>query len=211
MTQRKNSGFTLVELLVVIAIIGILVALLLPAIQAAREAARRSSCQNNLRQLIVGVHNYEFAHEFLPVGVTNETGPIRNEPKGNHMNWLACILPQLDEGARFERLDFSAGAYAEPESLPKHGETASIKLLQGLCGAKVTDLKAGCCGIAGTFVMQKKNYELSSQIAESLKKALEQSPVKNVLTECSTCKMQIEHSSDCIVRHPIKILAKAYS
>ena len=90
-------------------------------------------------------------------------------------------------------------------------ETASIKLLQGLCGTKVTDLKAGCCGIAGTFGMQKKNYELSSQIAEGLKKALEQSSVKNVLTECSTCKMQIEHISNKTARHPIKILAEAYS
>ncbi len=90
-------------------------------------------------------------------------------------------------------------------------ETASIKLLQGLCGAKITDLKAGCCGIAGTFGMQKKNYELSLQIADSLKKALEESPVKDVLTECSTCKMQIEHISGCYVRHPIKVLAEAYS
>ncbi len=90
-------------------------------------------------------------------------------------------------------------------------EGVSIKLLKELCGAKIVDLKAGCCGIAGTFGMQKKNYELSSQIAASLKKSLEQSPVKNVLTECSTCKMQIEHISDKIVRHPIKVLAESYS
>jgi len=83
--------------------------------------------------------------------------------------------------------------------------------LQGLCGIKVTDLKAGCCGIAGTFGMQKKNYELSSQIAERLKKALERTPIKNVLTECSTCKLQIEHISDRMAKHPIKILAEAYS
>ena len=86
-------------------------------------------------------------------------------------------------------------------------EKASIKLLQGLCGVKVTDLKAGCCGLSGTFGMQKKNYELSSQIAASLKEALEKSPIKNVLTECAACKMQIEHLSDCVVSHPIKILA----
>ncbi len=87
-------------------------------------------------------------------------------------------------------------------------ETASIKLLQEFCGVKVVDLKAGCCGIAGTFGMQKKNYELSSQIASGLKDALNKSPIKNVLTECSTCKMQIEHISDCTVSHPIKILAR---
>jgi anaerobic glycerol-3-phosphate dehydrogenase C subunit len=91
------------------------------------------------------------------------------------------------------------------------GGMASIKLLQELCGAKVTDLKAGCCGIAGTFGMQKKNYDLSSQIAAGLKEALEKSPTRNVLTECAACKMQIEHLSDCAVSHPIKILAECYS
>jgi Fe-S oxidoreductase len=89
-------------------------------------------------------------------------------------------------------------------------EGASIKLLQEHCGVKVTDLAAGCCGIAGTFGMQKKNYDLSLKISESLKEALEKSPTKNVLTECAACKMQIEHISDCTVRHPIKIQAECY-
>ncbi len=89
-------------------------------------------------------------------------------------------------------------------------ETASIRILNELCGIKVVDLKAGCCGLAGTFGMQNKNYELSSQISASLKEALEKSPTKNVLTECAACKMQIEHISDCIVRHPIKIIADNY-
>ena len=89
-------------------------------------------------------------------------------------------------------------------------ETASIQLLQELCGVKVTDLKAGCCGLSGTFGMQTKNYELSSIISKSLKDALEHSPTENVLTECAACKMQIEHISDCLVIHPIKILAESY-
>jgi Fe-S oxidoreductase len=89
--------------------------------------------------------------------------------------------------------------------------TASIKLLQELCGVSVVDLQAGCCGLAGTFGMQKKNYELSSKIAVGLKEALEKTQTKYVLTECAACKMQIEHISDCVVRHPIKILAEAYS
>jgi len=102
-------------------------------------------------------------------------------------------------------------AYHLPCHLCATGDaTASIRLLDGLCGAKVVDLKAGCCGLAGTFGMQKKNYELSSQIGRGLKKALDSAPTKDVLTECSACKMQIEHISDCVVRHPIKILAMAY-
>ena len=90
------------------------------------------------------------------------------------------------------------------------GEGASIKLLKRLCEVKVIDLKAGCCGLAGTFGMKKENYELSSKISESLKAALAAAPTKNVLTECAACKMQIEQISDCIVRHPIKILAQSY-
>ena len=86
-------------------------------------------------------------------------------------------------------------------------ETASIQLLQELCGVKVTDLKAGCCGLSGTFGMQSKNYELSSQIASSLKQALQQSRTQKVLTECAACKMQIEHISGYVVSHPIKIIA----
>ena len=90
------------------------------------------------------------------------------------------------------------------------GEGASIELLDKLCGLKVEDLDAGCCGLAGTFGMQKKNYELSSQIAAGLKEALSSSPTRCVLTECAACKMQIEHISDKIVRHPIKVLAECY-
>jgi Fe-S oxidoreductase len=90
------------------------------------------------------------------------------------------------------------------------GERASIELLEKLCGLKVVDLEAGCCGLAGTFGMQKKNYELSSQIAAGLKEALNSSPTRCVLTECAACKMQIEHISDKMVRHPIKVLAECY-
>jgi len=86
----------------------------------------------------------------------------------------------------------------------------SIKLLKELCGVEIGDLKAGCCGLAGTFGMQKKNYDLSSQISSGLREALEKSAVKDVLTECGACGMQIEHISDAKVSHPIKVVARAY-
>jgi prepilin-type N-terminal cleavage/methylation domain-containing protein len=86
--KRKNWAFTLVELLVVIAIIGILVALLLPAIQAAREAARRTECNNNLKQLGVALQNYHDVHERFPIGSLHQD-PANPPPKnlwdaGNH-------------------------------------------------------------------------------------------------------------------------------
>jgi type II secretory pathway pseudopilin PulG len=101
-----------VELLVVIAIIGILVALLLPAVQAAREAARRASCLNNATQLGLALHNYEFHFETLPPGVTDTKGPIRNEPQGNHTSWIVKILPYIEERVLFQHYDQAAGAYA---------------------------------------------------------------------------------------------------
>jgi prepilin-type N-terminal cleavage/methylation domain-containing protein/prepilin-type processing-associated H-X9-DG protein len=111
-SRKRSRGFTLVELLVVIAIIGILVALLLPAIQAAREAARRTSCLNNITQLGLALHHYEFNHESFPPGVTDAKGPIRNEPQGIHLSWVVKILPYIEELVLYRKIDQSAGAYA---------------------------------------------------------------------------------------------------
>jgi prepilin-type N-terminal cleavage/methylation domain-containing protein/prepilin-type processing-associated H-X9-DG protein len=108
----SKRAFTLVELLVVIAIIGILVALLLPAVQAAREAARRAACLNNISQLGLGIHNFEFHFEALPPGVTDDKGPIRNEPQGKHISWTVKILPYIEENTLFSKIDQSVGAYA---------------------------------------------------------------------------------------------------
>jgi prepilin-type N-terminal cleavage/methylation domain-containing protein/prepilin-type processing-associated H-X9-DG protein len=125
--KRLRRAFTLVELLVVIAIIGVLVALLLPAVQAAREASRRANCMNNVRQLALGLHNYEFANEHFPPGVTNDAGPIKNLPQGNHMSWIAQILPEIDEQAKFRQLDFALGAYHQRNN-PVRQTTIAILL-----------------------------------------------------------------------------------
>jgi prepilin-type processing-associated H-X9-DG protein/prepilin-type N-terminal cleavage/methylation domain-containing protein len=111
-TSRKRVAFTLVELLVVIAIIGILVGLLLPAVQAAREAARRCQCSNNMAQLGLAVHHFEFNREYLPAGVTHDKGPIRNEPIGQHLSWTVSLLPYLEQHNTYEKIDQKLGAYA---------------------------------------------------------------------------------------------------
>ncbi|MCA9111102.1 MAG: DUF1559 domain-containing protein, partial [Planctomycetaceae bacterium] len=113
-TQRPSkSGFTLIELLVVIAIIAILIALLLPAIQQSREVARRTQCKNNLAQLSLALHNYAMAHQVLPPGCVNPTGPIRTEEKGYHYSWIVQILPYIEENNAYHKFDFAVSVYDE--------------------------------------------------------------------------------------------------
>jgi prepilin-type N-terminal cleavage/methylation domain-containing protein/prepilin-type processing-associated H-X9-DG protein len=125
--MRRKTGFTLVELLVVIAIIGILVALLLPAVQAAREAARRTSCLNNIAQLNLAVHNFEFHYETLPSGTLNDDGPIRNEPQGKHVSWIVQILPYMEQNALARRFDQAAGAYADKNAEVRAASISALR------------------------------------------------------------------------------------
>jgi prepilin-type N-terminal cleavage/methylation domain-containing protein len=97
---NRNRGFTLVELLVVIAIIGILVALLLPAIQAAREAARRNQCQNNLKQMGLALNNYADIKKKYPRGLSDGSIGFQNDGYG----WAVWLLPYMEEQALYDKI-----------------------------------------------------------------------------------------------------------
>ena len=99
-TSQGRRGFTLIELLVVIAIIAILVALLLPAVQQAREAARRSSCKNNLKQIGLAIHNYHDVHNIFPTGGLGAHGPSA---------WVH-MLPFIEQGSLYDALTFEGSA-----------------------------------------------------------------------------------------------------
>lgn len=92
----RRHGFTMIELLAVISVIGVLIGLLLPAVQAAREHARRTQCESNLYQLGLALRNYEMAHTVLPPGTVEPSGPVENTPLGFQQSWLMAIQPWLD-------------------------------------------------------------------------------------------------------------------
>jgi prepilin-type N-terminal cleavage/methylation domain-containing protein len=116
--RRYKSGFTLVELLVVIAIIGILVALLLPAIQAARESARRQECSNNLKQLALAAINYHDVHNIFPTGGWGWTfvgDPDRGFDRKQPGGWIFNVMPYTEENARYE-----AASDGDSENITQH-------------------------------------------------------------------------------------------
>ena len=107
--RRKTSGFTLIELLVVIAIIGVLIALLLPAVQAAREAARRAQCTNNLKQLGLAVHNYIDKVQVLPLQTMYPAS--QDISWGWSYGWPLYLLPSLEQSTMYNAFNFSTGLF----------------------------------------------------------------------------------------------------
>jgi prepilin-type N-terminal cleavage/methylation domain-containing protein/prepilin-type processing-associated H-X9-DG protein len=120
----KSAAFTLVELLVVITIIGILVALLLPAVQAAREAARRMSCGNNFKQVGVGMHNHLAAKGAFPMTMTSSNG---------WWGWATFLLPYIEQQAVYDMYDFSTDYYPSTPTVNKNKTATGTRISAYTC------------------------------------------------------------------------------
>jgi prepilin-type N-terminal cleavage/methylation domain-containing protein len=155
------NAFTLVELLVVIAIIGVLVALLLPAVQAAREAARRTQCKNNLKNIGLALHNYESARRVFPPGYTSQATTLNAPGTGPGWGWGAYILPYLEESSI--QIDFNRNItdplYDQTRVLtlpvwrcPSDAVELPVFSVQGSSSSTLTQVAfANYVGVAGTF------------------------------------------------------------
>ena len=126
--NHRERGFTLIELLVVISIIGILIAMLLPAVQQAREAARRTQCRNNLKQICLALHNYHDVYNLFPFGVWDD----------DSWGFMMYILPFMDDEALYNRIDpgnpfWNFGATAGPPRTP----LGDVGMSMGTCGTEL--------------------------------------------------------------------------
>ena len=155
---KSRGGFTLVELLVVIAIIGILVGLLLPAVQAAREAARRMQCSNNLKQHGLALLNYESTYKKFPIGF-NDTAPTNAMLKDGGWSWMCAILPYIEQNSLYNTLDLKLHPFGSGSNAANKAACA-VPLSAFRCPSDIAPLtKASNAGNAnGTAALAVTSY-----------------------------------------------------
>jgi len=167
--RSRAAGFTLVELLVVIAIIGVMVGLLLPAVQAAREAARRMSCQNNLKQIGLGLHNYHDTFKVFPAGFymnnDNHANGTAKTPQdlSNGLAWSTMILPFIEQGPLYDLIQ------TQTLSFGRHWELANGAAPANAIAAARTGVNSYVCpsDTMGLINTKRSSYGNTNYVGNS--------------------------------------------
>lgn len=159
--KHQRRAFTLIELLVVIAIIAVLIALLLPAVQQAREAARRSQCKNNLKQLGLAIHNYHDNFNTIPpgwIGSSNVTGSCVGPMQ---WGWNVMVFPQMDQAPLYQKFAFTTSASGNSGSGLLQTQIAALRCPSDTGTQSFTDAAGGSLGLVGRSNYLGVNGELS--------------------------------------------------
>lgn len=165
-SRKRFRGFTLVELLVVIAIIGILIALLLPAVQAAREAARRSQCTNYQKQWALACHNFADVNtEFYPLGGMNGGGTVENRKTYQRITWHIFLWPFMEQSTLAKQYDFNQGFYAGPNLALGRVQIPAYYCPSDKAGSE-QDHNDGYWRIMGNYVANMGNTHLHQNAAD---------------------------------------------
>ncbi len=164
--RRHRHAFTLVELLVVIAIIGILVGLLLPAVQAAREAARRMQCTNNLKQWTLACHNFADANRgFFPIGANPDVRKVQNGKTYSRISWPTEVWPYVEQNALYSQYDLTLHFYQAPNIA-----TYRVHVPGYACPSDVTNANQGTADtywrVMGNYVVNMGNTHLHQDAAD---------------------------------------------
>lgn len=203
----RRAGFTLVELLVVIAIIGVLVALLLPAVQAAREAARRMQCQNNLKQMGLALHNHHDTNNRFPPGGASDQAPFGGTTaNGWGSSWLVYLLPFMEQQTVYSNWQFNnqSGIFntnniAVRNKLVIPGFICPSSPLQKFCVSQTTTATTNYVGIAGAVNGLIPNYTESRTETSSTYGITSASGVLHPLSQTSFASMTDGSSNTLVV------------